>query len=161
METLFNLLKSALVIILAMVATVAIVMHSAFEQQIPAPVQNDAVCPPLDGWSAHLVQIGENLTILAEIVGVEPAELVIANCLQGDLHPGDTIFLPPPSLGKRACGPPANWVLYDIQAGDSLPLLADQFMVSEEALWHANCISESMTFQPGFRIYVPPVTGTP
>jgi hypothetical protein len=79
METLFNLLKSALVIILAMVATVAIVMHSAFEQQIPAPVQNDAVCPPLDGWSAHLVQIGENLTILAEIVGVEPAELVIAN----------------------------------------------------------------------------------
>jgi hypothetical protein len=161
MDTTLNILKTALIIILAMVATLALVLHSAYEQQIPTPLQDDAACPAPQGWSAHLVQIGENLTILAEIVGVEPAELVIANCLQGDTHPGDTIFLPPPSLGTRACGPPANWVLYEIQVGDSLPLLADQFMVSEAALWHANCISETMTFQPGFRIYVPPETDTP
>lgn len=161
MDALLDLLKAALAIVVAVGVTLAIVLHSANEQQIPNPLPKDEGCPAPEGWSAHLVQIGENLTILAEIVGVTPAEIVIANCLQGDVHPGDTIFIPPPSLGSNACGPPANWVLYDIQAGDSLPLLAERFKVSEAALWHANCISESMTFQPGFRIYVPPVTDNP
>ena len=161
MDSFINFLKFVITFILGIVAILAIVLATAYEQQIPTPPQNDVACPAPEGWSAHLVQIGENLTNLAEIVGVEPAELVIANCLQGDTHPGDTIFLPPPNRGTKACGPPANWVFYDIQAGDSLPLLADRFGLSEAALWHANCISEDMTFQPGFRIYVPPATDTP
>lgn len=153
-----DLLKAILVVLFIATTTLAILLQSANEQNLPRQVAEDERCPPPQGWSAHLVQVGENLTTIAEIVRVEPAELVIANCLLGDLHPGDTIFIPPPQFGENACGPPGHWVLYEIQPGDSLPLLAERFSISEASLWHANCILESMTFQPGFRIYVPPLT---
>ena len=161
MDLLRDLLKALLILIAASGATFALLLHSAAEQQIPDLPPGDEACPAPDGWSAHLVQVGESLTILADIVGAAPAEIVIANCLQGDVHPGDTIFLPPPILSKSACGPPTSWVLYEIQSGDSLPRLATQFGVSEAAIWHANCISEDMTFQPGFRIYLPSVKENP
>jgi hypothetical protein len=161
MSTLRGLLKAVLVIILAAGVTLALLLHSANEQQNPDSDLEQEACPAPDGWSAHLVQVGENLTVLADIVGVEPAEIVIANCLLGDVHPGDTVYLPPPILSSSACGPPADWLLYEIQPGDTLPILAKHFSVSEAALWHANCMSESMTFPPGFRIFVPPFADIP
>jgi LysM repeat protein len=161
MSILRGLLKAILAILLAGFATLALLLLSAPEQQSRRTIAEKTSCPAPEGWSAHLVQVGENLTVLADIVGLEPAELVIANCLQGDLHPGDTILLPPPSPATNTCGPPEGWQLYEIQSGDTLPRLARRFSVSEAALWHANCISESMTFPPGFRLFVPPATDTP
>lgn len=155
MDILRGLLTALLAILLALVVTVTLLLHSSSEQQFRSIERNENSCPAPAGWGPHLVQVGENLTVLADIVSLEPAELVIANCLQGDVHPGDTIFLPSPSLIGDDCGPPAGWQLYEIQAGDTLALLAQHFAVSDAALWHANCMSESMTFPPGFRIYVP------
>jgi LysM repeat protein len=161
MPILRGLLKAMLAILLVASTTLALLLLTVTEQQFRSAIPEHTSCPAPEGWSAHLVQVGENLTVLADIVGLEPAELVIANCLQGDLHPGDTIFLPPPSPVTDTCGPPEGWQLYEIQSGDTLSRLARRFSVSEEALWHANCISESMTFPPGFRLYVPPATETP
>ena len=155
MDILRGLSTAFLAIVLAVIVTAALLVHSSSEQLSRSTEVDEPRCPAPDGWGAHMVQVGENLTVLAEIVGLEPAELVIANCLQGDVHPGDTLFLPPPSLKGDACGPPANWQLYEIRAGDSLGSLAQRNDVSEADLWHANCMSESMTFPPGFRIYVP------
>jgi hypothetical protein len=156
-----GLLSSVFTVGLFLTVNLGLLLLSAREATIAPKERAASTCEAPQGWSAHAVQVGENLTTIAEIVGVEPAELVIANCLQGDLHPGDTIYLPPPSSSERTCGPPEDWVLYSIQPGDSLPLLAERYNVSEAALWHANCISEDMTFPSGFRIYVPPVAETP
>jgi hypothetical protein len=161
MPILRGLLKAILAILLAASTTLALLLLSATEQQFRNVITESTSCPAPEGWSAHLVQVGETLTVLADIVGLEPAELVITNCLQGDVHPGDTIFLPPPSTDHHTCGPPEGWQLYEIQPGDTLSHLARRFSVSEATLWHANCISESMTFPPGFRLYVPSGTETP
>lgn len=161
METIKNLMWSVITIIFVVAVGFALLIHSSIEQGTHPSRPVDNSCVPPDGWTPHLVQAGENLTIIGEIVGLAPAELVIANCLQGDIHPGDTIFIPPLSLNGESCGPPKGWQLYAIQAGDSLPALARRFAVSEDDLWHANCISESMTFPTGFRIYVPPDSELP
>jgi hypothetical protein len=160
-DILRDLLTAMLVIVLAVSVTFAILLLSSSEHESPALAVDDIRCTPPEGWGAHLVQAGENLTVLAEIVGLEPAELVIANCLQGDVHPGDTLFLPPARSEAEACGPPAGWRLYELKPEDTLPGLAGRFAISEAALWHANCMSESMTYSPGFRIYVPSSTATP
>jgi hypothetical protein len=160
MEILRGFLMAMLVVLLAVCVTLALLLQSSSEQEFPSLERQQTSCATPIGWSAHLVQVGENLTDLAAIVALEPAELVIANCLKGDIHPGDTLFLPPPSADGEPCGPPFGWQLYEIQPGDSLSLLAGRYAVSEEALWHANCISESMTFSPGFRIYIPPSPDT-
>lgn len=158
MATIRGLIKAILAMLFAIIVILAILLHSTREQRNPDPVLEEGSCQAPEGWSAHLVQVGENLTFLAGMVDISPAEIVIANCLQGDVHPGDTIYLPTPRLSLDACGPPEDWVQYEIQPGDSLPLLAEAFAVPEAALWHANCMSENMTFLPGFRIYVPPST---
>ena len=161
MNVLSGLLRAAFVVLAVAALSLALLLHSAEEHAPPRSMAETEPCPAPEGWSAHLVQVGENLTIIADIVGVAPAELVFANCLEGDLHPGDTVFLPPPSYQARDCGPPEDWVLYAIQPGDSLPILAQQYDVAQELLWHANCMSEDMTFQPGFRIYIPPSEDAP
>ncbi len=161
METVKSLLWSLVAITLTVAVGVALLIHSSVEQGTQRSRTVETSCVPPDGWTAHLVQAGENLTVLGEIVGLAPAELVIANCLQGDIHPGDTIYIPPPSRNGSSCGPPEGWQLYAIQPEDSLPALAKRFAVSEDDLWHANCISESMTFPTGFRIYVPPDSDLP
>jgi hypothetical protein len=156
-----GLLSTLLTIGIIVSLYLGLIILSAREPTIPDWEARETACTAPQGWSAHAVQIGENLNTLAGIVGVEAAELVIANCLQGDLHPGDTIYLPPPSSPTRSCGPPQGWSLYKIQPGDNLPQLAQRFAISETALWHANCITEDMTFPPGFRIYVPAAIETP
>lgn len=160
MGILRGLFTALLAILLAVIVTTSLLVLSFSEQQIRSTEIDEARCPAPDGWGAHVVQVGENLTVLAEIVGRIPAELVIANCLKGDVHPGDTVFLPPPLLEGDFCGPPPDWQLYEIQAGDTLTSLAQRYGVDEESLWHANCMSESMTFPPRFRLYVPSTSET-
>lgn len=155
MQTAKHILWGFIAIIGSVLIGGALIIRTSMEQEIQGFATVETTCTPPDTWTAHLVQAGENLTVIGEMVGLAPAELVIANCLQGDIHPGDTIYLPPPSLMGESCGPPEGWQLYTIQAGDTLPALAKQYAVTEDDLWHANCISESMTFSTGFRIYVP------
>ena len=95
MNVLSGLLRAAFVVLATATLTLGLLLHSAEEHAPPRSRAETEPCPAPEGWSAHLVQVGENLTIIADIVGVAPAELVFANCLEGDLHPGDTVFLPP------------------------------------------------------------------
>ncbi len=156
MKLIRELIQTVLLTVAGVALTFAILLHTTIENSPQQLTVEGRTCPAPEGWTAHLVQVGENLSALAGIVGVTPAELVVANCLQGDLHPGDTVYLPPPDQNRDPCGPPDDWILYALQPGDSLPLLALQYGISEESIWHANCMSETMTFQPGFRIYLPP-----
>ncbi|TFH37800.1 MAG: LysM peptidoglycan-binding domain-containing protein [Anaerolineales bacterium] len=161
MSILRGLFNAALAMLIAALVVTALLLHSSSEQPTGTMQILETRCPAPDGWGAHLVQVGENLDILADLAGLEPAELVIANCLEWDVHPGDSIYIPPPASYGDDCGPPPGWQLYEIQVGDSLSRIANRFLVSEAELWHANCISESMTFSPGFRIYVPSFSTKP
>lgn len=71
---------------------------------------------------------------------------------------------PPPTVAEKGgpCQPPANWVLYQVQVGDTLNLLAERTLVSVADLQQVNCL-ESFTILPGQTIYLPfpPPTATP
>ncbi len=116
-------------------------------------------CVPPKGWSVYRVHNGDTLTNLADQFLIERATLMSINCIESDITPGDTIYLPvhqatnPPP----ACGPPSTWVLYPLEKGDSLSRIAERLGVDEPSLWHANCIDIHTTLQPGMSIYVPPV----
>jgi len=116
-------------------------------------------CTPPDGWSVYRVHPGDTLTNLADQFRIERATLMSVNCIESDIAPGDTIYLPVPEAANPppACGPPSTWVLYPLEDGDSLSRLAERFGVDEPSLWHANCIDIYTVLQPGMSIYIPPV----
>ena len=116
-------------------------------------------CIPPKGWSVYRVHNGDTITLLADQFQIERATLMSINCIESDIAPGDTIYLPVPDATNPppTCGPPPTWVLYPLEKGDSLSRLAERLDVDEPSLWHANCIDIHTVLQPGMSIYVPPV----
>jgi LysM repeat protein len=68
------------------------------------------------------------------------------------LPPTATATLPPPPTN---CPPPAGWVGYQVQAGDTLARLASYYHVTSQALQQANCLVSADGLLPGVIIYVP------
>ncbi len=116
-------------------------------------------CAPPDGWSVYRVHNGDTLTNLAERFRIERTTLMSINCIESDITPGDTIYLPvlEATDPSPSCGPPPTWILYPLEEGDSLNKLAERFGVDESKLWHANCMDIHTGLPPGMSIYVPPV----
>ena len=116
-------------------------------------------CTPPEGWSVYRVHKGDTLTNLADQLRIDRTILMSINCIESDITPGDTIYLPVPEATNPppACGPPPTWVLYPLGDSDSLSRLAERFGVDEPSLWHANCIDIHTVLQPGMSIYVPSV----
>ncbi len=117
----------------------------------------DTSCTPPSGWSVYRVHTGDTLTNLANQLRIDRTTLMLINCLESDITPGETIYLPVPEATNLlpACGPPPTWILYPLEDGDSLSKLAERFGVDEPSLWHANCIDIHTILQPGMSIYVP------
>ncbi len=115
-------------------------------------------CAPPDGWSVYRVHNGDTLTNLADQFRIERTRLMSINCIEGDITPGDTIYLPVLDAidPSPSCGPPPTWVLYPLGEGDSLSRLAERFGVDESSLWHANCIDIHTVLPLGMSIYGPP-----
>jgi LysM repeat protein len=57
--------------------------------------------------------------------------------------------------------PPAGWVPYIIQRGDTLSILSLKFGVSQSLLQRVNCIVNPSDIQAGVRIYAPAVNTQP
>jgi len=114
-------------------------------------------CTPPAGWSVYRVHTGDTLTSLADQLRIDRITLMLINCIESDITPGDTIYLPVPEATNPppACGPPPTWILYPLEEGDSLSKIAERFGVDEPSLWHANCIDIHTILQTGMRIYVP------
>lgn len=114
-------------------------------------------CPVPPGWVPYRVKQAETLAGLASLVGVEEAELRRNNCIEGELNPGETLFLPGGGLGptSSACGPPPGWELAKLEAGEELADIARRYTIEEEALRRANCLGSTTPVDAGLRIYVP------
>lgn len=60
-----------------------------------------------------------------------------------------------------ACPPPAGWVAYVIEPGDTLGVLAEATGTTVDALVRANCLTDASRINVGQTIYLPvdPVVG--
>ncbi|HFQ94000.1 MAG TPA: LysM peptidoglycan-binding domain-containing protein, partial [Anaerolineae bacterium] len=126
----------------------------------PTPPQSTAVavvpdCPIPAGWQPYVVQPGDTLYSLSIRTGVSADTIVQGNCLtMTSLTPGSVIYLPqtaPPP--PPPCGPPAHWVRYTVQYGDTLYALAQRTGSTVYAIMQANCMS-SATLYAGQTIYL-------
>jgi len=60
------------------------------------------------------------------------------------------------------CGPPGDWVIYTVSAGETLEGISYLFRVSVSDLQFANCMGDSTTVAAGMNLFVPNVaTSTP
>lgn len=124
-------------------------------------------CKYPDGWVKYTVQNGEDVDTLAARSGLSAQALMQANCLfTTTLQAGWEVSLPfiptetaaptltevPPT--RPPCGPVPGWVLYTVQAGDTLSYLSKVLGVSVWQLQQANCLSGTL-IQTGMRLYVP------
>jgi LysM repeat protein len=78
----------------------------------------------------------------------------------------EAIHTPTPSVTPTAfdCGPPAIWVLYEVQEGETLASLASAYGITQGDLQRANCMGSSTTLAPGQSLFVPDrptITPTP
>lgn len=115
-------------------------------------------CLPPEGWTIIIVSMGDTLSSIAEAFNTTEERLAEANCLDVDtLIPGTNLFVPGlvPTEDIAQCGPPAGWVFYTVQAGDTLSLLGRLFGVSVEELQLANCLGNSTLIRTGQKLYVP------
>lgn len=122
-------------------------------------------CTPPAGWIPYIVQRGDTLTGLALRTGTTPYALMQANCLRSAfLLAGQRLFLPtvpaystpvyPVPTPSPSCGPPAGWIVYTVQAGDTLYSLAVRTGTTVEAIRQANCLMD-YTIRIGQRLYLP------
>jgi LysM repeat protein len=148
-------------------------------------------CTPPPAWMPYIVQDGDNLDTLAQQTGSTPQDIAAANCLAvTTLIPDSIIYLPAvpvtPTVSPTAtqtgtpqasrtptatpipCGPPAGWIAYIVQSGDTLYSLAQAYGTTVAALQFANCLGSSTAIQSGQTLRVPNVptrtpvvTGTP
>ena len=137
-------------------------------------------CPPPPGWISYILQPGDTLDSLSILYNISVDQIMQANCLRStDVKTGSNVYLPPlptatptatspvvpgateeptntpPLPTIRPCGPPAGWVPYIIQPGDTLLSLSRIFGVSVAELQFANCIDNPHDIKAGAILYVP------
>lgn len=115
-------------------------------------------CTPPEGWTVIMVSLGDTLSSIAQAFNTTEERLAEANCLEvTTLIPGTELYVPNvyPTETTEECGPPAGWVFYTVQTGDTLSLLARLFGVTIEQLQFANCLGSSTLIRAGQKLYVP------
>lgn len=161
----------------------------SLETLTPTAVQvQPTACPTPEGWTRYVVQPGDTLEAIAAQAGIDLEQVQKANCLAGtSLFPNTTLFLPvpeftstpenlptplptleptlepsatfPPVIIPTRCGPPAGWVPYVVQYGDTLYHLSVVFGVPQDWLRSANCMSGT-GLKAGQTLYVPFIAPT-
>jgi LysM repeat protein len=120
----------------------------------------------------YVVQAGDTLLEIALDNDMTVEELKAYNGLDSDIIlPGESLLIPPPTPTPgptptlepgQPTHTPAPFILYTVQAGDTLSTIAEQFGVSETDLRMANDIpADSDTIQAGQALTIPQYTPTP
>ncbi len=140
------------------------------------PTPTGTACSVPQGWT--LIQVGEaeNIISLAASHGVTPQELADGNCLDlfAKLEVGAVLYAPPitptptatqgpifgigtPTITATGfnCGPPEDWVIYTVKAGETLEGLAGAWGVEVSTLQQANCLGDSTVIVENQPLFVP------
>lgn len=134
------------------------------QTRLPAAGQNQAcVVTRPAGWTLYRVQPGDTLFRLSLAAGVDVSEISRVNCLLGGgLLAGTSIYLPQAvaAIPTAQCGPPASWVSYVVQPGDTAFSLASLYGLSVNQVLAGNCLS-STQLRVGQSIFLPDVVLAP
>jgi LysM repeat protein len=114
-----------------------------------------------DGWTGYTVRPDDTLLSISAYAGTTAAAIAKANCIQNEfVFEGMIIFLPVRPPTPVPCGPPAWWLRYVVQPGDTLSSLAVQTGTTVYAIMQANCL-DSTYLTAGRTIYLPRYPYTP
>jgi LysM repeat protein len=120
-------------------------------------------CAAPAGWLPHWIESGDTLYSLAWRAGTTVYALSEGNCIEGEtIYPGRVLYLPPDFFAtptSARCGPPAGWVRYTVQFGDTLWNLSYRLGVSMEAIKQGNCLY-GYTLRLGQPLYLPSIPPT-
>lgn len=163
------------------VAALSQVAPPVLETPVPQGTPTGTPCPYPEGWLPVTVQSGQNIVTLALAGGITPQQLAASNCMDlfSPLKPGSIIYVPPitptatstkllsiatltPTSTPYDCGPPSDWTIHAVVAGETLEMLAGAYGESIANLQKANCLGDSTAIVPGVVLFVPNVpTRTP
>jgi LysM repeat protein len=131
------------------------------------------VCRVPAGWRVYVIRRGDTLSGLARFYRTTVQAIVDANCLSSyNIRAGDSLYLPapPPTATPTATpratvcqpAPPEGWVIYQVQATDTLYSLALARDTTVDRIRSVNCLTGPEP-AAGDRIYLPPPppTATP
>ncbi|MBE2220188.1 MAG: LysM peptidoglycan-binding domain-containing protein [Anaerolineae bacterium] len=114
-----------------------------------------------EGWIVYTVRPDDTLLSLSAYAGTTAAAIAKANCIQNEIvFEGMNIYLPLRPPTQEPCGPPAWWVRYVVQSGDTLSNLAVRTGTTVFAIMQANCM-DSTYLTAGRSIYLPRYPYTP
>jgi LysM repeat protein len=123
---------------------------------LPAATQ----CPPPMGWVPINVAPAESLELIALRYQTTAQILRDINCLSSDsLVTGSVLYVPyVPLPSATACRPPAAWIRYTVQPGDTLYRISVLYRVTVDELQRGNCMGYQTLIAAGEILYVPNVT---
>ena len=129
------------------------------------PSATPTVCPIPAGWQRYIVNAFDTFDSIARKFNISADQLAQANCLTEQVVTyGQAIYVPSgsfvPTPTRTVCYPPANWLIYLVQPGDTLTSIAQRFNTSVYQLIQANCLANASIFA-GQNLRVPPVFFTP
>lgn len=144
---------------------------TATETPLPSetPIPTETFTPTPSEPFPYVVQSGDNLTIIAERFEVDYIAIMLLNNLtyESVLYAGDQITIPNPGMGIPTATPlPTNLargavIDYFVLPGDSIQLIADEFLSTVDRIILANDLEEEEAIYPGQILKVPVYIITP
>jgi len=147
-------------------------MNAHYPQKITAPNQSARIALPAEliermdaildslpevgplSWTRYQVRSGDNLSVIADRMGVTVRDITQANQLKSILiHPGDDLLIPRPDV--RISSQPVTSALASVRSGDSPWLIARRYGVGLSDLLAANDLNGSEVIHPGQLLKLP------
>ena len=121
------------------------------------------ITPTLPEPISHIVQAGENLSMIADAYEVDLLLLMAFNGLEdaGFIGVGDEILIPPPGTGMPTPTPlpstliPGQEIIYIVLPDDQLSNIAERFNSTVEAIVEANDLDDPNNIFVGQRLIIP------
>ena len=130
-----------------------IAIPRGFTTQLDAVIDS---LPEVSGlsWLRYQVRSGDNLSVIADRMGVRVRDIVEANQLTSNLiHPGDDLLIPNPDLAAPA--QPIQSSVATVRNGDSPWLIARRYGVKLEDLLATNNLTSNDYIHPGQVLNLP------
>ena len=105
-------------------------------------------------WAHYRVRSGDNISLIADRMGVSVRAIMEANQLKSNLiHPVDNLLIPSPNRAQP--DPAINGSVAMVRPGDSIWLIARRYGIGVNALLAANDLSQSDFIFPGQTLKLP------
>lgn len=105
-------------------------------------------------WAHYEVRSGDNLSVIADRMGVSVRDITEANQLKSILiHPGDDLLIPSPAA--RGSKQPVQSAVASVRSGDSAWVIASRYGVGLSELLAANDLGSSDLIHPGQLLKLP------